>query len=336
MLAAAILIAFFGSLILTGAVRRYALAKDILDHPNVRSSHTRPTPRGGGMAIVVVVLLLVVALDMVEKWEFSKVAALFTGGLLVAAVGFWDDLGGLSAKWRFLAHLVASGIAVAAFGAIQWIPFGAMRLPLGWLGIPVSVMMITWFINSTNFMDGIDGIAGSEVAFVAAATGWLAYWDDYRSLAALGWVLAAACIGFLCWNWPPAKIFMGDVGSGFLGFLVGAFLLDGFSQRPMDFWALLILPGVFTVDAAITLLRRVVTGRRWYEAHRSHAYQHAAQRWGHLKVTLTLLLLNVGWILPISCLARQYPEMGWWMLLAAWFPVAGLVLWQRAGMESQV
>jgi Fuc2NAc and GlcNAc transferase len=127
---------------------------------------------------------------------------------------------------------------------------------------------------------------------------------------------------------------MGDVGSGFLGFLIGAFILASATVNPDTFWALAILPGTFLIDGSVTLLRRMATGQRWTMAHRSHAYQHAAQRWGHLRVMLTFVSLNLVWILPLSWFAARHPRAGAGFLALSWAPLAGLAIWQRAGSRQ--
>ena len=323
-------VAFGASAILTGWFRRYALARDILDHPNERSSHQQATPRGGGVAFVAVILAGLALAGFAGWMPDTQVSAIGAGGLLVALVGWWDDRWGLSARWRFLAHLCASGLAAAALGGVGSLSIAGAELPLGWFSVPLAAFGITYLINITNFMDGIDGIAASEAVFVFAATALLAG-GTLRVPAA---VASAACAGFLVWNWPRARIFMGDAGSGFLGFLMGAFTLYSATVSSDAFWALAILPGTFFVDASVTLLRRMATGQQWTKAHRSHAYQHAAQRWGHLRVMLTFVSLNLVWILPLSWLAARHPRSGAGILTLSWAPLAALAIWQRAGSNQ--
>jgi Fuc2NAc and GlcNAc transferase len=325
---AALALSFGASAALTGWFRRYALAREILDHPNERSSHQLATPRGGGVAFVVVILTALLGAALAGWMPSLQAAAIGAGGLLVAMVGWWDDRWGLAARWRFLAHLCASGLLAVAVGPVAGIPLAGTAVSLGWLVLPAATLGITYLINITNFMDGIDGIAAGEAAFVFASAGLLAG----GVLAIPAAIAAAACCGFLMWNWPPAKIFMGDVGSGFLGFLMGVFILAAAAANPNSFWALAILPGTFFVDGTVTLVRRIVTGQKWTKAHRSHAYQHAAQRWGHLRVMLTFVLLNLVWILPLSWLAARHPAGGAGLLVLSWLPLGGLALWQRAGL----
>jgi Fuc2NAc and GlcNAc transferase len=319
------------SALLTGWLRRYALQKEILDHPNERSSHVTATPRGGGAAIVAITLAGFATAAMLGMIPPIKAAALIAGGLLVAFVGWWDDRWTLSSSRRFLAHLAGSGLAVYALGPIESVVIGKWHLQLGWAGAALAVFGITALINITNFMDGIDGIAGSEGAFVCAAIALLAG----GSLAFVALITAAACCGFLLWNWPPAKIFMGDVGSGFLGYAMCVLILWGRQNNPLMFWGLAILPSAFVADGATTLLYRMATGQDWLQAHRNHAYQHGGIRWGHRAVDLVFLALNVGFALPMAWLAMLYPQWGAGFLALVLAPLSLAALALGAGKPSK-
>jgi Fuc2NAc and GlcNAc transferase len=156
---------------------------------------------------------------------------------------------------------------------------------------------------------------------------------DVAPVAAL---CSAAAAGFLLWNWPPAKIFMGDVGSGYLGYVLAILALAATIRDPVAVWVWLILGGAFFVDATVTLARRTIRGDRLYEAHRSHAYQWLARRWGsHLPVTVTLLALNLLWLFPAAWLAERYPALALWILIAAYLPLIVLALVAGAGRPEQ-
>ncbi|TXH59672.1 MAG: glycosyltransferase family 4 protein, partial [Burkholderiaceae bacterium] len=263
------------SWVLTLAVRRYAIRSELLDRPNDRSSHAVPTPRGGGLAIVATFLTLATALHVAGPLHSKHLAGLVACAALVAWVGWWDDRHGLAARWRFLAHSVAAAVSVWLLGGLPALSVFGIRIEWGWLGAPLAALFMVWMTNLYNFMDGIDGIAGIEAVTVcagAAACGWLA---TGTSLWALPCLLAAASAGFLAVNYPPARIFMGDVGSGFLGFVIAWLSLWSADARGDLLWCWLILAGCFTVDATLTLIRRVLRGEKFYEAHRSHADQHA-------------------------------------------------------------
>ncbi|KAA3652446.1 MAG: glycosyl transferase [Proteobacteria bacterium] len=323
-----------GAFFLTGRLRRYALARSLMDVPNARSSHVTPTPRGGGVAIVLCFLGVQPLLVALGALSTAGAWAIGGAGALVALIGFLDDHGHIAARWRLLAHFGA------AVWALVWLqPLGVM--PLGLSGSMSGVLMVmaalylVWMLNLYNFMDGIDGIASVEAVCVCVG-GALLYWLHGANADALVPLsLAGAVLGFLVWNFPPAKIFMGDAGSGFLGIVLGILSFQAAAVSPVLFWSWAILLGVFIVDATYTLMRRLVRGERVYEAHRSHAYQHASQRAGrHLPVTLTVAALNLFWLLPLAVCVGLDVLPGWLGVLVAYLPLAALALRLRAGLPE--
>lgn len=320
---------------LTGLLRHYALRTQLLDLPNERSSHTQPTPRGGGLALVVSFVFGLVCLWLWGGVAAEVLVAVGVGGVLIAAIGYLDDRHGLPARWRFLVHMLAASWALWWLGGFPALPVFDVELRLGWLGIPIGVVAIVWLLNLYNFMDGIDGIAATEAVTVAVGAALLLWLQGDAGAAALLVILAAAALGFLVWNWPPAKIFMGDVGSAFLGY-VFAVLALGLSSGALNLWVWLILLGVFVVDATYTLLRRLLRGERVYQAHRSHAYQRAARRWGsHKKVTVATAGINVFWLLPLAGVAAAYPDWGVVVLAVAWLPLLGVAVALGAGVSNE-
>lgn len=322
------------SLSLTGGVRRYAMVR-LLDIPNARSSHAMATPRGGGLAVV---LSFAVAVGSAfgAQWIGLEQMLALAGGLLVAAVGFWDDHGHLSARWRIVAHLAAATWVLYWMGGFGTIVLNGQAMTLGWLGHVLAVIFVVWMLNLFNFMDGIDGIAGAETAFVAAAGAFLLLLGKEAGMhALLLWALVSAVTGFLIWNWPPAKIFMGDVGSGFVGFTLGTMALMTAAANELSLVVWMILAGVFLVDATFTLSRRVLTRQRWYAAHRSHAYQHAAVLLAsHKAVTLAVLMINGFWLLPLALMAYRWPRFDLWLLLVAYVPLLWLAFRLEAGKTN--
>jgi Fuc2NAc and GlcNAc transferase len=289
------------SWLLTIAMRRYALASHLLDHPNERSSHSEPTPRGGGVAIVASFLLLVISLGLTRRLEHLLCLALLGSGLLVATIGFIDDRHTLPARWRFAGHSAAAAWLLYWAGPLPPVPVLGLSLDLGPLTVALAALYTVWSINFFNFMDGIDGIASIEAISVALG-GALAWWLVQPSGDWPVAVLFAACVsGFLFWNFPPARIFMGDAGSGFLGLVVAVLALWSALHAPHLIWSWVVLSSVFLVDATTTLVRRVRRGERFAEGHRNHAYQYAARVHGsHKTVTLAVLAINIVWLLPIS------------------------------------
>jgi Fuc2NAc and GlcNAc transferase len=294
-----------------------------------------PTPRGGGVSIVLVFLLTV--LWFVQRGALSSSLgwALIGGGLAVAVAGFLDDHFRVPTRLRLLIHFAAAEWALWWLGGIGPLQLGWISWDWGWLGQLVALVGLVWMINLYNFMDGIDGLAGMEALCVSALGGLLLAWSGLGGLAEGALVLAAASAGFLVWNWPPAKIFMGDVGSGFLGFVFGVLAIASAKERPWLLWPWLILLSVFIVDSTLTLMRRLITGAQWYEAHCSHAYQHAARRWGsHSRVTLTIAAVNVAWLFPLALGAYVWPAVGPLFAVVALAPLVYVAFRYDAGQDT--
>lgn len=331
-LAGSLLVALIASYLLTGAMRRYALKSQLMDTPNERSSHKVPTPRGGGVAIVVIYLAALVGFGLADLLDARLTIAVVAGGLVVAVLGYVDDRIGLSAGKRFLGHLVASIWVLAWMGSVPHIPIFGMVLSLGPFGPALSLLFAVWMINLFNFMDGIDGIASVEAVTVSLGGAWLWYCTGTGE----GWMAAllfAACVaGFLLWNFPPAKIFMGDAGSGFLGLVVASLALWCGQATPALFWSWFILIGCFMVDATTTLVRRVRRGERFSEPHRTHAYQYASRRHGgHKQVTLTVLGLNLLWLMPLATTVAFSILDGVLGVAIAYTPLVWLAFRYKAG-----
>ncbi|MCX7098532.1 MAG: glycosyltransferase family 4 protein [Methylococcales bacterium] len=321
------------SWLLTGWFRRYALARQLLDIPNARSSHSLPTPRGGGLAIVIVFLLGLPMLGLTATLAWNVVWAMLGAGVGIAIVGFFDDRGHIAARWRLLAHFCAAAWGLYCLGGMP--SLATLGIPL-WIGHLLALLYLVWLLNLYNFMDGIDGLASIEALSVCLG-GVLLLMLQPNPIAdgsALS-LLAAAVLGFLVWNFPPAKIFMGDAGSGFLGIVLGLFSIQAASVAPQLFWAWLILLGVFIVDATWTLLHRLVQGEKVYEAHRSHAYQYASRRYGsHKTVTLAVTTINLCWLIPWALwvgLGGLNAGLG---LLLAYLPLIALAIYFKAGKRE--
>lgn len=321
---------------ITGRFRHPSIALKTLDIPNARSSHVIPTPRGGGMAIVLTTLAALLILGGLDALTWNLVAGLVGGGVLVAVIGFADDRGGVAPRWRLIGHFLAATWVIAWLHGLPPLEMLGFPVDLGWAGYVLAALYLVWMLNLTNFMDGIDGIAGLE-AVTSSLGGALLYLivvpertDWFAPL-----ILAAATLGFLVWNWPPAKIFMGDGGSGFLGLILAALSLQAAWVAPSLFWSWLILLGVFIVDATVTLALRVARGEKFYEAHRSHAYQHAAQRTGaHLPVILVVGAINVGWLFPLAVLVARGSIDGLFGLALGYAPLVAVAIGLRAGRNS--
>lgn len=317
---------------LTGWMHRYALSRQMLDLPNSRSSHVTATPRGGGAAFALVFLCAIalgVWLDQVA-WQLG--AALGGAGSCIALLGFWDDRGHVPVRWRLLGHTLSAVWLLSWIGGLPALPLGGQSLDLGWVGGMLAALYLVWMLNLYNFMDGINGIAAIEALLVCAGGALLAMGSDNTAGLYLTLILAAAISGFLPWNFPNARIFMGDVGSSFLGLTLGGLALQAAWSEPRLFWSWMILLSVFIVDASWTLLRRLTRGERVHLPHRNHAYQHAALRAGsHTPVTSCVALINGLWLLPIALWVGLYDGSEVLGLLLAWLPLLAVAIFFRAG-----
>jgi len=297
-----VIVSFFLSFMFTSIWRKYAIKNRVIDIPNQRSSHSVPTPRGGGVAIVLVSLMGVSILYAIHAISLKLYLALMGAGGLSAIIGYFDDRKHIQVRWRLLSHLICAVWALTCLGGLPAISLFGQIINLGWFGNAITIIYMVWLLNLYNFMDGIDGIAGVEAITVCLSAAILlnitmTQNTDY----VLTLIIAGTVSGFLVWNFPRAKIFMGDSGSGFLGLILAILSISSAWIDPSLFWGWLILLGVFIVDATITLLRRMTNGEKIYEAHRSHAYQHAAQIYGsHTKVTMVVGLINMMWLFPIA------------------------------------
>jgi Fuc2NAc and GlcNAc transferase len=323
------------SWLLTHWMRRYALSVQLIDHPNARGSHSMPTPRGGGVAIVVSFTALLGVSGAFGFMPPRMLAALLVSSLLVALVGFLDDRAAMPARWRFLVHAVAASWSLWLLKVIPPVPLFGFAVDLAWFGPVLAAFYLVWMTNLYNFMDGIDGIAGIEAICVSLG-GAMCWWLATGTPLWFVPVLFAACVaGFLIWNYPPAKIFMGDVGSGFIGMMLGLFSLWTAQQATQVFWCWFILIGCFMVDATTTLVRRVRRGEKFHEAHRSHAYQYAARRHGsHKAVSLSVGAINLVWLLPIALLVALRLLDGALGTLIAYAPLILLAFHYKAGDRS--
>ncbi|GFE82032.1 glycosyltransferase WbpL [Steroidobacter agaridevorans] len=321
------------AVLLTGGVRKIALSMQVLDIPNSRSSHAVPTPRGGGLATVLATTAVLGVLVWLDRVSLNVFMALSVGALAVATVGFLDDRRPLPARIRFTVHVIAAIWALAWLGGLPPLRFGEQVFTFGWGGYVLGVLGIVWTLNLFNFMDGIDGIAGSEAAFVAAAGALLHHFSGGSPEAILAAsVFAAGCLGFLVWNWPPAKIFMGDVGSGYMGYIIAVLALIAARENPVALLLWVILGGVFFVDATVTLVRRVWRRESFHQAHRSHAYQWLSRRWkSHRRVTLAVLGINLTWLFPCALFATWKPAFAGWMTVVALLPVTVAAILAGAG-----
>jgi Fuc2NAc and GlcNAc transferase len=308
-----------------------------MDIPNERSSHKTPTPRGGGIAFVASSLIGFLVLLPNASLNKTDLFTLCCAGAIVAIAGHLDDRQKISgATVRLVLHAISAIILIVGVGIPSKLTLFEQTVDTGIVGLILGVIYLVWLLNLFNFMDGTDGIAASEAIFVCTAGAFLNFHvlaDANHSAAAV--ILAASTFGFILYNWSPAKIFMGDVGSGYLGIVVGGLSLIAANQNPALLWVWIILLAVFVSDATVTLIRRLVRKQKPHVAHRSHAYQHLAIRLNsHAKVALLVLAVNIVWLLPIAFFVADKQLAGTTGVIIAYVPLLITMLTLGAGKDS--
>ena len=302
--------------VLSAGVIRYGPRFGLLDTPVARSAHVAPKPLGGGAALAAPYFLCVIW--FVASAAISESALAYLGCLFIVVLGFSDDRWQLSSKVRLPVQFIVSVAAVRAIG-VDSVDFGFFSLSEPLTLSLLAVLSLVWLCNLTNFMDGIDGIAASQLlvtslSCVVLLVGLDAAADEsgeHDVVLTLSVVLAASAAGFLLWNWSPASLFMGDAGSGFIGFALGLLALESLVTQRMSVWSWVLLLGVFIADTAVTLLVRIIRGERWYEGHSQHAYQILSRRLNsHPRVVGGVILINICWLRPLAWVAGILPHYG--------------------------
>jgi len=272
---------------LTYFIKEFALKKSFVALVNERSSHSVPTPHGGGLAIAITWFLGLIYLFYTQQIEASLFYLLMLG-MIISVLSFFDDIYELSAKLRLSIQSIVAIVSLVMMGGFNSLDFGFFSISNTIFTNVFAFFLIVWFINLYNFLDGINGYAGAETVFLAIA-GFLLFGDNHFL------ILLVSTLGFLYWNWNKAKIFMGDVGSTLLGYNVAIFTLYYGSEESIDFWIWIILFSLFWFDATITLIRRIMNAERISEAHKKHGYQRLNQSgWSHFKVT--------NWAIVVNCI----------------------------------
>jgi Fuc2NAc and GlcNAc transferase len=300
-LATAAVLGFAATALGIAAYARVARTFRIVAVPNERTLHAAPTVRGGGVVVAIVflagVLVQWLAGELFTRWFL----ALFAGGAAIATLGFVDDIVHLSTRLRLCCHLALAAWATGCIGDA-----------LGW-GIPgelLAMVATVWMINLFNFMDGIDGMAGSGSLFFAVVSVVLLGWAD-ATLSMTFALLAAASLGFLLFNWPPARLFMGDSGSGFYGYTFAVLAMITIEQGRISLWTWLIVLGYFVGDTTTTVVLRAARVPQFWGTHRSHAYQNLARVWNdHLRMTLLVCVVHAGWLFPLALASATWPALG--------------------------
>ena len=312
------------SAVLCGLYLLLARRWQILDTPNERSSHRRPTPHGGGAPLLLAFTAgLVLAASWYGAWNASLVT-LAGAALFLMVLGVIDDLRGLSVRLRFAIYgLLCVLVAVALLQ-----PVLTTNALLDGILVLLAALVMLWSLNLYNFMDGIDGIAATQCILACCGVALLTWGTGgHGGYALFCLLLAASHCGFLMWNLPPARLFMGDAGSIPTGFLLAGLALLALVQGQINPLCWLVLLAVFVTDASWTLLWRMLSGQRFTQPHRLHAYQRLSRHWGsHLGVDMLLLALNVLWLFPLAWAVHIWPNYGFLLVILAYLPL----LWGMA------
>ncbi len=273
------------SFLLTYFVKNYAIKKSLIAEVNERSSHTLPTPHGGGVAIAVAWVIGLVYLYFTNQIDIKLFYALLIG-FVISLVSFFDDVYTLSPKPRLMVQVAVSVVGLAFIGGLESITFGIFNIENQIVTNIFALLLIVWYINLTNFIDGINGYAGSEAIFLSIA-GLLLFGGAYFG------IFAVVVLGFLYWNYNRAKIFMGDVGSTLIGYNIAIFTIYYANIEAKNLWIWVVLFGLFWFDATLTLFRRYLNSEKLSMAHKKHTYQRLTQAgWSHLKVVNSAVIVN--------------------------------------------
>lgn len=323
----AVLIAFGLSLVLTAVLWKTGARLARLDHPNERSLHDAPRPRTGGLAILTAAGTAVLLFRRASpEWIWMAGAA-----GLVAVISFLDDRRQVPPAIRLVAHLIAASVVVWAVTAET----GAPMTPHRALAAGAVVVALAWTTNLFNFMDGMDGFAGGMAVIGFGTYAWLAWQAGAAVLALASAAVAAAAAGFLIFNFPPARIFMGDAGASTLGFLWGAFALIGIRDRVWPWPAALLVFSPFLVDATVTLARRLLRGEKVWRPHRTHYYQRLVRAgWGHRRTVLWEYVLMLG-CSATAIVGVDHRLRSWMVPLLAWAAVYAACMWYVAAVERR-
>lgn len=314
----ALLVAPLASALLCGVWLRFAHRGHWLDHPGPRSSHAGVTPNGGGVGIVLALLLsVVVAAVGGVSWD-PPYQVLLSLALLLMLVGMADDRCQLPATLRLGIYGLC---CVALVWLLDWEAILHSAVP-PWMAVPLLVAGLLWLLNLYNFMDGIDGIAALQCVLAAGSAALLAMLGGAPIFALFCMLLALCQLGFLYWNWPPARLFMGDAGSIPVGFLLGGLALHGAGSGALPLACWLVLLAGFVTDASWTLVARLLRGAPLMEAHREHAYQRLSRHWqSHAAVDFLLVALNALWLFPIAWTIWYWPEFQLLLVILAYLPL---------------
>lgn len=320
------------SLVLVRATMAWSRMFQVIAQPGQRQSHTVPTPAGLGLGLVAALCLVTAAAEPTSGLPLAWSRAVLPAAAMLSIIGWLDDRGGVRRRWR----LLAQGMAATALLWFLW-PWPTMLPPPAIAWVLLVGIGLVWVMNAYNFMDGSDGLAGMQGLVSGAMLGFAFQQAGAQDLALAAMLVAAACLGYLPWNWPPARGFMGDAGSVPLGWMLAALAFTGWVQGAISLPLVGLVLAVFLVDASLTLARRILRGERWYNPHKSHVYQRLMTHgWSHAGVLGLYLALNLVLVVPGLTFGLTHPDLAWpvvgttYLLLSAGWCIATLKLGERA------
>ena len=320
--------AFIASLIGVLLYQNMATKTGIMANPNFRTLHEAPIPSSGGVVFAFIFVMGVFLLWILDLLSDNLLIILGIGGCAATLLGFLDDKNNIKATKKIAMQIFLSGFALFY---LDGGPLLNIDLIPSLVAIPLSILFLVWVINAYNFMDGIDGMAASGAIFSSGAIVLtMALTNEFSEVTILLLLLAVSVLAFMVFNWPPAKIFMGDSGSVFLGYIFGVLILFTTMHNEVSIWTWIIVFGYFIADTTVTQIARLILVKKWYLAHRSHAYQNLARITGsHLKVTGGVVLYNLVWVLPLTLWSALSPEIALYAVVLAVLP--GIVFAYRYG-----
>ncbi len=345
------LVVFVLSLSITSLIRKFSKILGLVDVPNSRSSHNIPTATGGGVAIVISFFCAISYLWISHYIPTIYYIAFIGTCFPITIISLIDDYKTVANRWKFLVQLIACTWAVLLLQADKEaldifhtrIMLGEYEKSLDQFSSQsiiihfISIILLAWLLNLYNFMDGIDGLAASEGVFACCGASFIVYSANDMTISIWLLCLMFSILGFIILNWPPAKIFMGDVGSVFIGSALGIFILVTANANVMTIWSWLILLAVFFTDASFTLARRFLRKDKWYRPHRTHAFQLAAIQYkSHKVVTLAILVINIFWLFPLAYFASKYEVYRIIISVLAYSPILIIVWYFNAGKAEIV
>lgn len=295
--------------------------------PNYRSLHQKVIPRGAGLAVVFAALIAYLCLYFDHDLSVSQLMVYVIGGVVVAAMGAADDRLDISARYRMPFQFLTAGWICYWFRGLAPIDVGFAIINLGVFGNIALVVALVWFYNLYNFIDGVDGVASSATIFLCTSLGLILCFQHQQTLAFILALLGVSSAGFLVFNWPPARMFLGDAGTSFMAYILSAVFVESLWHNAAGLWSWLIVGGFYFTDTTLTTTVRILKVPGWYRPHRSHAYQNLARVWNsHRKVVLLVMAINIIWVIPLLLLALKYEAWAIAVTVLVYVPLTALCL----------